>query len=165
MQNRIVNVGEAELKDNGNGRSFQARIARLGPLIGSKELGCTLVVLAPGKRAWPHHRHHVNGELFFVLSGEGEIRLNDEKRPIRAGDLIAAPAGGEAHQIVNNSEGELRYLAISTLQGAEILDYPDSGAVAYAAGIKDGNFKTATVLSHGRLEITDYFEGEEPPKG
>jgi uncharacterized cupin superfamily protein len=164
MDSRIVNLDQAELKDNGDGQSFQARIARLGPLLGSSGLGCTLVVLSPGKRAWPSHRHHVNHELFFVLEGRGEVRLNDERRPIRAGDLIAAPAGGEAHQIVNTSDDELRYLALSTQIGADIIEYPDSGKVAYAAGITNNDFKTATVTGLGRLTPAGYFDGEEPPR-
>jgi uncharacterized cupin superfamily protein len=161
-QNRIVNLDQAELKDNGDGKDFQAKIAKLGPLIGSPDLGCTLVVLAPGKRAWPHHRHHVNDELFFVLSGEGEVRLDDQHKPIRAGDLIAAPAGAEAHQIVNSSKGELRYLAIGANGAVDILDYPDSGKVAYAAGIKHGDFKTATIQGLGRLQPAGYFDDETP---
>jgi uncharacterized cupin superfamily protein len=165
MADRIINLDQAPLKDNGDGKDFQAQIAKLGPLIGSPELGCTLVVLAPGKRAWPHHRHHVNHELFYVLSGQGEVRLNDERKPIRAGDLIAAPAGAEAHQIVNSSDGELRYLAIGTTGSVDILEYPDSGKVAYAAGIKNADFKTATIQGLGRLQPAGYFDGEEPPKG
>jgi uncharacterized cupin superfamily protein len=32
--------------------------------------------------------------MFFVLAGEGEVRLADRMQPIRAGDVIACPAGG-----------------------------------------------------------------------
>jgi uncharacterized cupin superfamily protein len=46
--------------------------------------------------------------LFFVLSGTGEYRVGDRRLPIRSGDCIGAPAGGEAHQISNSSDGELR---------------------------------------------------------
>jgi uncharacterized cupin superfamily protein len=164
-EKRIVNLDEVALADNGNGQSFMARIARLGPMLGSTGLGCTLVELQPGKRAWPFHRHHISHELFYVLSGSGEVRLDDERKPIRAGDLIASPAGAEAHQIVNSSDGPLRYLAISTIGEADIIDYPDSGKTSGAAGIKNADFKTATVKFLGQIEPADYFDGEEPPKG
>jgi uncharacterized cupin superfamily protein len=108
---RIINLADVSLKDNGNGEAFMAKIARLGPLLGSTGLGCTLTVLPPGKRAFPYHRHHVIDEMFYVLSGAGEYRLDGKRLPLRAGDLIAAPAGKEAHQVVNTSSDELRFLA------------------------------------------------------
>ena len=159
-EQRIVNLDSVALKETGNGQAFSARTARLGPMIGSTGLGCTLVVLEPGKRAWPFHRHHVIHEMVYVLEGSGELRLDGETFPLRAGDLIASPAGKEAHQIVNTSDAELRYLAISTLGEADIVEYPDTGKLALAAGIRDADFTTATVKALGRMTPADYFEGE-----
>jgi uncharacterized cupin superfamily protein len=70
----------------------------------------------------------VNEEMFFILEGAGEVRIGDKTHPIKKGDFIAHPPGGPetAHQIVNTSEKELRYLAVSTMQSPEIADYPDS---------------------------------------
>jgi len=124
---RIVNLADVPLKDSGNGKSFQSRIGRIGPMLGLTGLGCTLTVVAPGKRAYPFHRHHVSSELFYILSGNGEVRLDGRVMPIRPGDLIANPAGAEAHQIVNTGREELRYLAISEIGSVDIIDYPDSG--------------------------------------
>jgi uncharacterized cupin superfamily protein len=165
VDQRVINIDEAPLSDNGNGKSFMAKVGRLGPTLGLTGLGCSLTVVAAGKRAYPFHRHHVTDEMFYVVSGQGELRLGDERRPIRAGDLIASPAGGEPHQIINTSDGELRYLGFSTVVEADILDYPDSGKVAYSAGMKNGDYKAATTKFVGRVQATDYFEGEEPPKG
>ena len=64
---RIVNLAEVPLKDNGDGMSFQARVGRVGPMLGLSGLGCTLTVVPPGKRAYPFHRHHVFSELFYIL--------------------------------------------------------------------------------------------------
>jgi uncharacterized cupin superfamily protein len=47
---RVVNLADVPLKDSGNGKSFQARIGRIGPMLGLTGLGCTLTVVAPGKR-------------------------------------------------------------------------------------------------------------------
>jgi uncharacterized cupin superfamily protein len=48
--------------------------------------------------------------------------------PIKGGDIIARPAGGKrtAHQIINTSEEELRFLAVSTKLSPEIAEYPDT---------------------------------------
>jgi uncharacterized cupin superfamily protein len=137
------------------------RLARAAPLIGSNGLGCTLTVIPPGKRAWPFHRHHVIHELFYVLSGTGEYRLDDTRLPLRAGDLIAAPAGKEAHQIVNTSMDELRFLAISTIGEVDVVDYPNTGKVGVAAGVRNSDFSTATFKSLGHVTPAEYFEGED----
>ena len=66
--------------------------------------------------------------MFLILEGSGEVRIGSETFPIRQGDVIAHPPGGPetAHQIVNSSDAELKYLAISTVETPEICDYPDS---------------------------------------
>jgi uncharacterized cupin superfamily protein len=120
-----------------------------------------VTVLPPGKRAYPFHRHHVIHELFYILSGSGEYRIDDKKLPLRAGDLIAAPAGKEAHQIVNTSSGELRFLAFSTIGEVDVVEYPDTGKIGVGAGIKNADFKTATSKALGRVKPADYFEGEK----
>jgi uncharacterized cupin superfamily protein len=160
-ETRVVNIESIRLVDNGNGDAFVAKIGRAGPLIGSTGLGCTLTVIPGGKRAYPFHRHHVNHELFYILSGSGEYRLDGYNLPVRAGDLIAAPAGKEAHQIVNTSAGELHFLAFSTMSEFDVVEYPDTGKIGVAAGIKNGDFKTATYKALGRVKPADYFEGEK----
>ncbi|MCW8278541.1 cupin domain-containing protein [Pseudomonas sp. PCH199] len=37
---------------------------------------------------------HANLGMFYIVAGEGEVRLGAERFPIRAGDVIACPAGG-----------------------------------------------------------------------
>ncbi|HEV8110827.1 MAG TPA: cupin domain-containing protein, partial [Burkholderiales bacterium] len=39
--------------------------------------------------------------MFYVVEGSGEVRIGSETFPIRAGDIIACPPGGQdtAHQI------------------------------------------------------------------
>ena len=53
--------------------------------------------------------------------------------------MICCPAGGPetAHQIVNDSDDELVYLSISTVQKVEICEYPDSGKLGlFAQGMR-----------------------------
>jgi len=159
---RIINLADVPLKDNGDGKSFQARVGRIGPMLGLGGLGCTLTVVPAGKRAFPFHRHHVFSELFYILAGSGEVRLDDRTLPVRAGDLIAGPAGAEAHQIINTGKDELRYLAISDMNTVDVIDYPDSQKMGVAAGVKNGDLSTATYKAFGRVTPADYFDGEEP---
>lgn len=161
---RVINLADVPLEEAGNGKTFQAKVGRVGPLLGLGGLGCRLTVVPPGKRAYPFHRHHVKSELFYILSGSGEVRLDGRTLPLRAGDLIACPAGAEAHQIVNTGTDELRYLAISDMATVDVIDYPDSGKVGVAAGVKNGDLSTASYRALGRITTADYFDGEEAAK-
>ena len=119
---------------------YAPRIARIGAQLGAKKLGYSLIVLEPGKRAFPFHHHRVNEEMFFVVEGEGEVRIGGERHAIRAGDVIACPPGDAdtAHQIVNTGRQALRYLAISTMLSPEVVEYPDTGRQAVLVADEPG---------------------------
>lgn len=125
---RILNLDQLELGPFGEGERFAARIGRISSELGAEQLGYNLTVIEPGRAAFPLHNHRKLEEAFFILEGQGELRLGDERHPLRAGDMIACPAGGPdtAHQIINTGVDELRMLAISTVVDAEVVEYPDS---------------------------------------
>jgi uncharacterized cupin superfamily protein len=160
MTKRIINIGDAPLRDNGDGKNFVAKWGRVGPELGMTGLGCAVHVVPPGNKAFPFHRHHVIEEIFFIVSGNGEYRVGDQRLPLKAGDIVGAPAGDEAHQIINVGTEDLRYLAFSTIGGVDVVDYPDTGKVAFAAGIKNADFKTATYVGMGHIQPAGYFDGE-----
>jgi uncharacterized cupin superfamily protein len=157
----VMNIADVPMVERGNAKKFAVKWARVGPLLGLESLGCAVHVVPPGKRAFPFHRHHVMDELFFIVSGSGEYRFGDETFPLRAGDLVSAPAGGKAHQIINTGSQELRYLGISSMSSVDVVEYPDSKKVAMAAGVKNADFKTATYVGMGRLTPADYYDGED----
>ncbi len=164
MERPILNLDEVELQDNGHGDAFQAKLGRIGPKIGTKNLGCMLTIVPPGKRAFPFHAHHANEELFFILSGTGTLRFGKHTYPVRAGDVIASPPGGSevAHQLVNSGTEDLHYLAISTNTQPEVVEYPDSAKFAVMSGIPPGgDYGQARVAYIGRKETSlDYWDGE-----
>lgn len=143
---------------------YGGRRAELGRVMGARKLGYNITAIAPGKRAYPRHNHRVNEEMFFVLEGSGEIRIGDETYPVRAGDVIACPAGGPetAHQLRNTGDAELKVLAVSTAESPEICDYPDSGKFSVLASFGgDANGRPHMFAYVGRpTESRDYWEGE-----
>ncbi len=158
----ILNVDDAALTHYAHGERFDARDGSVGEPIGARQLGCSVTVVPPGKRAWPFHRHHVNEELVYVIEGRGTLRLGDEEHPVREGDVIAFPAGGPAHQLVNTSQEDLRYLSVSTMIAADIIEYPDSGKIALRAGSAPGGDpaqRTCNLVAR-RPPAVDYWEGE-----
>ncbi|HJR10197.1 MAG TPA: cupin domain-containing protein [Rhodanobacteraceae bacterium] len=172
--NRILNVADAQYTDLAeNSRRMGAempaeryggRRAELGRLMGARKLGYNVTAIAPGKRAYPHHNHRVNEEMFFVLEGTGEIRIGAETFPVRAGDVIACPPGGPeaAHQLHNTGDAELKILAVSTAESPEICEYPDSGKFGVLAFFGADENGRPQMLAHiGRSEdARDYWEGE-----
>jgi uncharacterized cupin superfamily protein len=157
----IVNIADVPLMDRGHGQRFAVQWGRAGPLVGLGGLGCAVHVVPRGKCAFPFHRHHVMDELFFIVSGQGEYRYGEDRLAVRAGDIVGAPAGAKPHQIINTGAEELTYLGISTLGGVEVVDYPDSGKVAVAAGMKNADLTTATYRGVGRIAPADYWDGED----
>jgi len=164
MTNPIRNLSDIPLKDIGHGDRFVAKRGQFGPLIGLEQLGCSLIVVPPGKKAWPYHNHQVNEEMYVVLEGAGTLRLGGEDHAIKAGDVVACPAGGPetAHQIINTGENDLRYLVVSTMLHPEVAEYPDSGKFIVMSGSPPGGDKSKRMLEYvGRKETAlDYWDGE-----
>ncbi len=160
----VVGLDAVPLAEQGHGDAFLARHASLGPLLGAVLLGCRLTVLPPGRRAWPLHSHHANEELFVVLAGRGVLRTRAGTRPVKAGDVILAPAGGPetAHQLVSDPDAELRYLCVSTMVAPDVVEYPDSGKVRVFAGTAPGGDRGRRTLEAAfrAADAVDYWDGE-----
>jgi hypothetical protein len=43
----------------------------------------------------------------------------------------------------------------------DVIDYPDSGKMGVAAGVRNGDLSTATYKVMGRITPAGYFDGEE----
>lgn len=166
MKPHILNIDDLEYRKWGHGDRFAARLGAIGERLGADKLGYNLTVLAPGKSAFPFHSHRVNEEMFFVLEGEGEVRIGADVHPIRPGDVIACPAGGPetAHQIRNTSaERELKVLAVSTRLSPEIAEYPDSGKYGIMAQLppdEDGSPQQLLFITREQATLEDYWSGE-----
>jgi uncharacterized cupin superfamily protein len=162
MPKPIINLEELEFTEFGKGEKFRAERAPVSSAIGAKKLGYAVVRLTPGKRAWPYHSHYVVEEMFYVLSGEGTLRHADEEHPIRAGDFICAPADpDQPHQIVNTSDGDLSYIALSTQESTDVFLYPDSGKYGVWHGsARDPNAPGSFLVFARKETAVDYWDGE-----
>jgi uncharacterized cupin superfamily protein len=164
MKRPIINIADLEFRANDHGDRFSSRIGFIGAKVGAQKLGYNVTIVPAGKRAFPFHNHRVNEEMFFILEGEGEVRIGEDRFPIRQGDVIACPPGGAeaAHQIVNTSSADIKYLAVSTSMSPEIAEYPDSkkfGVIADLGAGPDGKPRRWRFLGRDNLCI-DYYDGE-----
>lgn len=122
------------------------------------KLSTGLWELPPGKRSFPMHAHHVTEEALYVVSGRAKVRTPDGETPIGPGDYVAFPAGGPAHQLVNDGNEPFVYLGFSVnVAGADIVEYPDSGKI----GVSIGTGPDRKRFMFRAKEQADYFEGEE----
>jgi mannose-6-phosphate isomerase-like protein (cupin superfamily) len=71
---------------NGFGERWEARVARV-PL-DARDTGVTHFRLRPGKRSPFAHRHAQAEEVYVILSGGGQVKLDDELRDVRPLDAI-----------------------------------------------------------------------------
>ncbi|HXV78000.1 MAG TPA: cupin domain-containing protein [Candidatus Polarisedimenticolaceae bacterium] len=155
----VINLDELEIESHDRG-SFGSRYGVISDRIGARKLGYNLTICPPGKRACPFHNHHTNEEMFLILEGEGLLRFGDDEYPLRPNDVIACPPGNRdvAHQIINTGSTELKYLALSTRERTEVVEYPDSDKI----GVMVGPFGDQDLRAIFRAEQTvDYFDREE----
>jgi len=77
-----------------------------------KELGFLAIAsLKPGKEI----EAHVDPmeEIYFVLSGTGEMRVDGEKRPVKPGDAVWIPTGA-AHTLLNDGREDCIVLVVAS---------------------------------------------------
>jgi uncharacterized cupin superfamily protein len=154
---RIVNVDSVE-SDHREGSTVAREVRDLGRAAGSIKTGLRLFEVSPGKLINPPHCHSAEEEIFVVLDGEGTLELwphsrlggELEEHPVRRGHVIARPAGtGRAHTFRAGDAG-LTILAYGTRDPRDVTYYPRSGKV---------NIRGVGLI--GRLEVLDYWDGEE----
>ncbi len=156
----VTNLDELNNFTHMDDGAFASSFAPISENIGAKNLGYSLAVVPPGKRVCPFHNHHVVEEMFFILEGEGILRFGDKEYPLRKNDIIACPPGGRdvAHQIVNTSDKDITYLCVSTMEEADVCEYPDSDKVFAMVGPQGK--RTFKHLSFASSAV-DYFDGEK----
>lgn len=64
--------------------------------------------LPPGATTAAHH-HIRTEEIYYILEGEGLMRIGEETRRVGVGDAIAIPPGA-VHQITNTGATVLKFL-------------------------------------------------------
>ncbi len=142
---------------------YGAEVAQVGSSLGAAKLGYNLTRIDPGKAAYPAHNHRINEEMFVILGGEGELRVGKQRQPVRQGDIIACPPGGPetAHQLHNTGKAPLEVLMVSTVEAADVVEYPDSGKTAYGVRTPGPDGKPQLLRGIvGDGEQPKYWEGE-----
>ena len=94
--------------------------------------------------------------MCVILEEQGTLRHDGKEYPVKAGDIIRSPCG-TAHQLINTSEANLKYLAVSANEIADVVMYPDSGKIRAVSGA----FGEAVWHFTKTNSATGNYDGEE----
>jgi uncharacterized cupin superfamily protein len=103
----------------------------LGDEVGLKNIGIHLITIAPGDKSTEFHTHKYEEEAIYVLSGQGTEVIGETKQKIGPGDFIGFPAGGDAHETINDGKEPLVCLVIGQRLPQDVVDYPQKGKRLY----------------------------------
>ena len=159
----MTNLRRPEFNQPRDQPGFVARRAHLGRQAGAVNLGVSLWEVEPRQTAYPYHFHLAEEELLVVLEGSPSLRTPDGTRRLEPGDVVSFAVGEDGgHQLVNDTDDTLRFLAISTSGAPDIVIYPDSGKLGAYERRPDGS----GLFEMFRLaDAVDYYDGETPPAG
>jgi len=87
----IVNLMELENRAAEGGPTLEARFARAD--IESEHLGVSHFRYAPRRRSSRGHSHREQEEVYVVLGGPGQVKLDDELRDVRRWDVVRVAPG------------------------------------------------------------------------
>jgi uncharacterized cupin superfamily protein len=157
----IVAVADVpgDARDRGE---FGATIRNVGVALGSRTTGMRHATIEPGRMNAPPHCHSAEEEMFVVLNGDGTLLLYDldgevtEEHAVRAGHVVARPAGtGMAHAF-RAGDGGLTVLSYGERKGEDVGFYPRSQKLA-VRGFGGGGVLGGVVF---RVQRADYWDGE-----
>ena len=99
----IVNLAKTESFTTKDGSEIRELLAHRNSCIRNQSLAEAR--LPPGARTAPHY-HPQTEEIYYILAGQGQMRIGDQTAPVLPGDAIAIPPG-QVHQITNTGDQPL----------------------------------------------------------
>jgi len=108
MSPNIINISDSPQFVTKDRSKIREIMAPRNSVIARQSLAEAVV---PVGSATDEHYHKNSEEIYFVLSGVGEIRVNGESAPVRVGDAIALPPGS-VHKIRNRGDSDLVFLCL-----------------------------------------------------
>jgi uncharacterized cupin superfamily protein len=163
----MANVFKPDFDAHEQRPGFTSRRARIGWQAGTERLGASVYELPPGQATFPYHWHAANEEMLIVLAGRPSVRTPAGWRKLEEGEVVSFPRGARgAHQVVNRSDQEVRFLMLSEMNAPEVNFYPDTGKIgaltrAPGSRITDEHQELSEFFMPG--DAIDYWQDEPPP--
>jgi uncharacterized cupin superfamily protein len=158
---KMKNLLKDEWRDSSHGEKFQHGHIALTDMRDGHDLGCGAFRVKPGKRAFPKHAHLANDEALYVVSGQGALTIGEETAVVESGDFILLPKGAEhAHVLINDSEDDIIYLCMSTMNTPEVVHYPDSAKLGVMESVRQWGGENS-ISGFYKYQQAGYYDGEE----
>src|ERR1700754_831065 len=107
----------------------------LGDLFGLTNFGANITRLAPGGSSALRHAHTKQDEFVYILEGRPTLVTDAGRTALNPGMCAGFKGGsGDAHRLVNETEGEVVYLEIGDRQPGDAVVYPDDDLEAQKVG-------------------------------
>ena len=97
----------------------------LGDLTGLSGFGFHIIEIQPGFESTELHKDYHEDECVYILEGEAEAIIGDNKYLVKAGDFIGYRAGGEAHSLKNIGDFMLKCIVVGQRLDHDVADYPN----------------------------------------
>src|SRR5262245_29031461 len=153
------NIFDPQFEDGERPAGFRSRRARIGYELGSELVGLSLFELPPGEAAYPYHFHYADEEVVIVLEGSPTLREPQGERTLAPGEAVRFPLGPEgAHQLRNDTDERVRFLALSSSGRPDVVEYPDSGKIGVGERLPRGGGLRAFFPAEAGV---DYWHGEQ----
>jgi uncharacterized cupin superfamily protein len=152
----MPNIYEPAFEPDERPAGFKCRRARIGYELGTELLGCSLWELPPGEAAYPYHFHYADEELILVLRGRPTLRTPEGTRELSEGEAVAFPLGEEgAHQLRNDTDEDVTFVAISSSGRPDVVVYPDSNKIGVGERLPRGGGLRAFFRREGSVDYWD----------
>jgi quercetin dioxygenase-like cupin family protein len=119
----VVDLAAADQGTATAGRHFLLGAA---PAVGCNSATQFVGLIPPGRA--PDHFHRYD-EVIYVLEGEGELSIGDERAPLRPGSCVHLPRT-LVHCLANTGDSELRVLGVFRPAGSPAEAYYPDGTPA-----------------------------------
>jgi mannose-6-phosphate isomerase-like protein (cupin superfamily) len=104
----VINLCDSKILHTPHGSEIRPLIDRTTSPISQ----CSLAeeTLPPGCAVTPHH-HEVLEEVYYILSGQGVMKIDNEERAVGAGDAIYIPRQAR-HTLANTGAEAMKILLV-----------------------------------------------------
>ena len=139
---------------------FRARRAHIGHALGTRKLGVSVWEVDPGQAAYPYHFHLLDEEVLVVLDGSPTLRTASDVSRLVPGDIVAFPSGDAgAHQVLNDTDAVVRFLAVSASESHDVCVYPDESKIGFASRAPS---ERSLAMFFRVADAVDYDDGIQP---